>query len=101
LYEETRISVERAPARPIAQNSIRILLGRPASPREQTPAFYAVAVGSVAVSLGGLDRERATTDKATAGSRPKTSKRASAPPTGIPDLIRAPRRQRPPGTGGE
>ena len=63
LYEETRISVE--PERlgePIAQNSVEFSWGGHRIAQEQT--FYAVAVGSAAVSLEGLDQwERATTDK--------------------------------------
>ena len=63
LYEETRISVE--PGRlgePIAENSIEFSWGGQRIAQQQT--FYAVAVGSVAVSLEGLDQwERATTDK--------------------------------------
>ena len=63
LYEETRISVE--PDRlgePIAQNSIEFSWGGHRIAQDQT--FYAVAVGSAAVSLEGLDQwERATTDK--------------------------------------
>ena len=63
LYEETRISVE--PERlgePIAQNSVEFSWGGRRIAQEQT--FYAVAVGSAAVSLEGLDQwERATTDK--------------------------------------
>ena len=63
LYEETRISVE--PERlgePIAQNSVEFSWGGHRIVQEQT--FYAVAVGSAAVSLEGLDQwERATTDK--------------------------------------
>jgi len=63
LYEETHISVE--PERlgePIAQNSVEFSWGGHRIAQEQT--FYAVAVGSAAVSLEGLDQwERATTDK--------------------------------------
>jgi 8-oxo-dGTP pyrophosphatase MutT (NUDIX family) len=63
LYEETRISVE--PERlgePIAENSIEFSWGGHRIAQDQT--FYAVAVGSAAVSLEGLDQwERATTDK--------------------------------------
>jgi 8-oxo-dGTP pyrophosphatase MutT (NUDIX family) len=63
LYEETRISVE--PERlgeAIAQNSIEFSWGGHRIAQDQT--FYAVAVGSAAVSLEGLDQwERATTDK--------------------------------------
>ncbi len=63
LYEETRISVE--PDRlgePIAENSIEFSWGGHRIAQDQT--FYAVAVGSAAVSLEGLDQwERATTDK--------------------------------------
>ena len=89
LYEETRIVVE--PERlgePIAENSIEFSWGGHRIAQEQT--FYAVAVGSVAVSLEGLDQwERATTDKygwltagdLEAGERPADS--------GIPDLVRA------------
>jgi 8-oxo-dGTP pyrophosphatase MutT (NUDIX family) len=89
LYEETRISVaaERL-GEPIAQNSIEFSWGGHRIAQEQT--FYAVAVGSVAVSLEGLDLwERATTDKygwltaedLEADERPAHSD--------IPDLIRA------------
>ena len=55
LYEETRIVVE--PDRlgePIAENSIEFSWGGHRIAQEQT--FYAVAVGSVAVSLEGLDQ---------------------------------------------
>jgi 8-oxo-dGTP pyrophosphatase MutT (NUDIX family) len=89
LYEETRIVVEpERLSEPIAENSIEFSWGGHRIAQEQT--FYAVAVGSVAVSLEGLDQwERATTDKygwLTAedledGERP-------AHPD-IPDLIRA------------
>ena len=89
LYEETRISVE--PDRlgePIAANAIEFSWGGHHIAQDQT--FYAVLVGSVAVSLEGLDQwERATTDKygwltadeLEAGERP-------AHPD-IPDLMRA------------
>jgi 8-oxo-dGTP pyrophosphatase MutT (NUDIX family) len=89
LYEETRISVE--PERlgePIAENFIEFSWSGYHVAQEQT--FYAVAVGSVAVSLEGLDQlERATTDKygwltaedLEAGERPANPD--------IPDLIRA------------
>jgi len=90
LYEETRISVE--PERlgePIAQNSIEFSWAGRRIAQEQT--FYAVAVGSVTVSLEGLDHwERATTDKYP-GSRPKTSKPMSAPPTSASPISSAPR----------
>jgi 8-oxo-dGTP pyrophosphatase MutT (NUDIX family) len=89
LYEETRISVE--PERlgePIAQNSIEFSWAGRRIAQEQT--FYAVAVGSVTVSLDGLDAwERATTDKygwLTAEDL-ETSEHPADP--GIPDLIRA------------
>jgi 8-oxo-dGTP pyrophosphatase MutT (NUDIX family) len=63
LYEETRILVE--PERlgePIAENSIEFSWGGHRIAQDQT--FYAVAVGSAAVSLEGLDQwERDTTDK--------------------------------------
>ena len=63
LYEETRISVD--PARlgePIAENTIEFSWGGHRIVQDQ--AFYAVGVGSTAVSLDGLDQwERATTDK--------------------------------------
>jgi 8-oxo-dGTP pyrophosphatase MutT (NUDIX family) len=63
LYEETRISVE--PERlgdPIAQNAIEFSWGGHRVAQHQT--FYAVAVGSAAVSLDGLDEwEKATTDR--------------------------------------
>ena len=80
MYEETRISVE--PERlgePIAENSIEFSWGGHRIAQEQT--FYAVAVGSVAVSLEGLDQwERATTDKYgwLDGRRPR-SRRAPRP----------------------
>jgi len=63
LYEETRISVEpERLGQPIAQNSVEFSWGGHRIAQEQT--FYAVAVGSAAVSLEGLDQwERATTDK--------------------------------------
>jgi 8-oxo-dGTP pyrophosphatase MutT (NUDIX family) len=63
LWEETRISVppERL-GEPIAENSVEFSWGGYRITQEQT--FYAVAVGSAAVSLEGLDQwERATTDK--------------------------------------
>ena len=89
LYEETRISVE--PERlgePIAQNFIEFSWGGHRIAQEQT--FYAVAVGSVPVSLEGLDYwERATTDKygwLTAEDLETTERPADS---GIPDLIRA------------
>ena len=89
LYEETRISVD--PERlgePIAENSIEFSWGGHRIAQDQV--FYAVAVGSPAVSLEGLDQwERATTDRygwlraedLADGERP-------AHPD-IPDLIRA------------
>ena len=88
LYEETRIAVN--PERlgdPIAEGLIEFSWGGHRIAQNQT--FYAVAVGSVEVSLEGLDQwERATTDKygwlsaedLEAGERP-------AHPD-IPDLIR-------------
>ena len=89
LYEETRIVVE--PERlgePIAENSIEFSWGGHRIAQEQT--FYAVAVGSVAVSLEGLDQwERATTDKygwLTAEDLETDERPADL---GIPDLIRA------------
>ena len=89
LYEETRISVE--PERlgePIAENSIEFSWGGHRIAQDQT--FYAVAVGSVAVSLEGLDQwERATTDKygwLTAEDL-EADERPAHPD--IPDLIRA------------
>ena len=89
LYEETRISVE--PERlgePIAQNSIEFSWAGHRIAQEQT--FYAVAVGSVTVSLEGLDHwERATTDKygwLTAEDLETDERPADA---GIPDIIRA------------
>ncbi len=89
LYEETRISVE--PERlgePIAENSIEFSWGGHRIAQDQV--FYAVAVGSVAVSLDGLDHwERATTDKygwLTAEDL-KGDERPAHPD--IPDLIRA------------
>ena len=96
LYEETRISVE--PERlgePIAQNSIEFSWGGHRIAQDQT--FYAVAVGSVAVSLEGLDLGSGPPPTSTAGSRPRISKAMSAPPTRHPRPD--PRRgsQRPPG----
>ena len=89
LYEETRISVE--PERlgePIAQNSIEFSWAGHRIAQEQT--FYAVAVGSVTVSLEGLDHwERATTDKygwLTAEDLETDERPADV---GIPDIIRA------------
>jgi 8-oxo-dGTP pyrophosphatase MutT (NUDIX family) len=89
LYEETRISVE--PERlgePIAENSIEFSWGGHRIAQDQT--FYAVAVGSAAVSLEGLDQwERATTDKygwLTAADL-EADERPAHPD--IPDLIRA------------
>jgi 8-oxo-dGTP pyrophosphatase MutT (NUDIX family) len=89
LYEETRISVE--PERlgePIAQNSIEFSWGGHRIAQDQT--FYAVAVGSVAVSLEGLDLwERATTDKYgwLTPEDLEGNERPAHPD--IPDLIRA------------
>ena len=89
LYEETRISVE--PERlgePIAENSIEFSWGGHRIAQDQT--FYAVAVGSAAVSLEGLDQwERATTDKY--GWLAAGDLGADDPPAhpDIPDLIRA------------
>ena len=89
LYEETRISVE--PERlgePIAQNSIEFSWGGHRIAQDQT--FYAVAVGSVAVSLEGLDPwERATTDKYgwLTPEDLEGNERPAHPD--IPDLIRA------------
>jgi 8-oxo-dGTP pyrophosphatase MutT (NUDIX family) len=88
LYEETRIVVnpERL-GEPIAEGVIEFSWGGHRIAQNQT--FYAVAVGSVEVSLEGLDQwERATTDRygwlsaedLEAGQRP-------AHPD-IPDLIR-------------
>jgi 8-oxo-dGTP pyrophosphatase MutT (NUDIX family) len=89
LYEETRISVE--PERlgePIAENSIEFSWGGHRIAQDQT--FYALAVGSAAVSLEGLDQwERATTDKygwLTAEDL-EADERPAHPD--IPDLIRA------------
>ena len=89
LYEETRISVE--PERlgePIVQNSIEFSWAGHRIAQEQT--FYAVAVGSVTVSLEGLDHwERATTDKygwLTAEDLETDERPADV---GIPDIIRA------------
>jgi 8-oxo-dGTP pyrophosphatase MutT (NUDIX family) len=63
LYEETRIAVN--PERlgdPIAENVVEFSWGGHRIAQHQT--FYAVGVGSVEVSLEGLDQwERATTDK--------------------------------------
>ena len=89
LYEETRISVE--PERlgePIAKNSIEFSWGGHRIAQDQT--FYAVAVGSVAVSLEGLDQwEQATTDKY--GWLAPTDFDADERPAhpDIPDLMRA------------
>jgi 8-oxo-dGTP pyrophosphatase MutT (NUDIX family) len=89
LYEETRISVE--PERlgePIAQNSVEFSWGGHRIAQEQT--FYAVAVGSAAVSLEGLDQwERATTDKYgwLSAEDFEDGERPAHPD--IPDLIRA------------
>ena len=73
---------------PIAQNSIEFSWGGHRIAQEQT--FYAVAVGSVTVSLEGLDHwERATTDKygwLTAEDLETDERPADV---GIPDLIRA------------
>ena len=88
LYEETRIAVnpERL-GEPIAENAIEFSWGGHRIAQNQT--FYAVAVGSVEVSLEGLDQwERATTDRygwlsaedLEAGERPADPE--------IPDLIR-------------
>ena len=89
VSEETRIVVE--PERlgePIQENSIEFSWGGHRIAQEQT--FYAVAIGSVAVSLEGLDQwERATTDKygwLTADDL-ETGERPANPD--IPDLIRA------------
>ena len=63
LYEETRIAVnpERL-GEPIAEGLIEFSWGGHRIAQDQT--FYAVAVGSVEVSLEGLDQwEQATTDK--------------------------------------
>ena len=89
LWEETRISVPpELLGEPIAENSVEFSWGGYRITQEQT--FYAVAVGSAAVSLEGLDQwERASTDKygwftaedLEAGERP-------ADPD-IPNLIRA------------
>jgi len=89
LYEETRISVE--PERlgePIAKNSIEFSWGGHRIAQDQT--FYAVAVGSVAVSLEGLDQwEQATTDKYgwLAATDFDADERPAHPD--IPDLMRA------------
>ena len=89
LYEETRISVE--PERlgePIAQNFIEFCWAGHHIAQEQT--FYAVAVGSVTVSLEGMDHwERASTDKygwLTAEDLETDQRPADS---GIPDVIRA------------
>jgi len=89
LYEETRISVEpESLGEPISRNSIEFSWAGHRIAQEQT--FYAVAVGSVTVSLEGMDLwERATTDKygwltaadLETGEHPADS--------GIPDVIRA------------
>jgi 8-oxo-dGTP pyrophosphatase MutT (NUDIX family) len=89
LYEETRIRVE--PERlgePIAQNVIEFSWGGHRIAQDQT--FYAVAVGSAAVSLEGLDEwERATTDKyGWLSADALTADEHPAHPD-IPDLIRA------------
>jgi 8-oxo-dGTP pyrophosphatase MutT (NUDIX family) len=96
LYEETRISVE--PERlgePIAENSIEFSWGGHRIAQDQV--FYAVAVGSVAVSLEGLDLwERATTDRYgwltaedLAGDGPGNEQGERPAHPDIPDLIRA------------
>jgi 8-oxo-dGTP pyrophosphatase MutT (NUDIX family) len=89
LYEETRISVE--PERlgePIAQNSIEFSWGGHRIAQEQT--FYVVAVGSVVVSLEGLDQwERATTDKYGWLSAEDFEDGERPADPDIPDLIRA------------
>ena len=100
LYEETRISVE--PERlgePIAENSIEFSWGGHRIAQDQT--FYAVAVGSAAVSLEGLDQwERATTDKYgwLTADRPRSRRASRASRHPRPD----PRRggQRPPPIAG-
>ena len=89
LREEAGLVVDSARlGEPIAENTIEFSWGGHRIAQDQT--FYAVAVGSVTVSLEGLDLwERATTDKygwltaadLEAGERP-------AHPD-IPDLIRA------------
>jgi 8-oxo-dGTP pyrophosphatase MutT (NUDIX family) len=88
LYEETRISVE--PERlgePIAQNAIEFSWGGHRVAQHQT--FYAVAVGSAAVSLDGLDEwEKATTDRYgwLSAEDLEADERPAHPD--IPDLIR-------------
>ena len=88
LYEETRIAVnpERL-GEPIAEGAIEFFWGGHRIAQNQT--FYAVAVGSVAVSLEGLDQwERATTDKYgwLSAEDLEADERPAHPD--IPDLIR-------------
>ena len=88
LYEETRISVE--PERlgePIAENSIEFSWGGHRIAQDQT--FYALAVGSAAVSLEGLDQGSGPPPTSTAGSPRKTSSDERPAHPDIPDLIRA------------
>jgi len=88
LYEETRIEVnpERL-GEPIAENVVEFSWGGHRIAQHQT--FYAVAVGSVEVSLEGLDQwERATTDKYgwLSAEDLEADERPAHPD--IPDLIR-------------
>jgi 8-oxo-dGTP pyrophosphatase MutT (NUDIX family) len=89
LYEETRISVE--PERlgePIARNSIEFSWAGHRIAQEQT--FYAVAVGSVTVSLEGMDLwERATTDKYAWLTADDLEADGHPADSAIPDLMRA------------
>ena len=84
LYEETRIEVhpERL-GEPIAQNVVGFSWGGHRIAQNQT--FYAVAVGSVAVSLEGLDH-----DVVLAGEPREQDLEAGERPAhpDIPDLIR-------------
>jgi 8-oxo-dGTP pyrophosphatase MutT (NUDIX family) len=88
LYEETRIEVNPERLRePIAENVVEFSWGGHRIAQHQT--FYAIAVGSVEVSLEGLDQwERATTDKYgwLSAEDLEADERPAHPD--IPDLIR-------------